>query len=138
MPLGMLVALDDFLIRHLFKAVLGLDALEIFDRLAAGLMDHAESNGALGRSGRKHPDGNEREAEIAGPNGNGSHGILGTLQASSRIWVSRCKPQEEQTVSLQVLSPTGAKCLKTKTMKSPIWPRSTASLGFVLQFLTPF
>src|SRR5262249_36113979 len=58
----------------------------------------------FGRGRREKSYGNEheRKPEIAGPNGNGSHGILGTPQASFRIWVSRCKPQEEQTESLHV------------------------------------
>src|SRR6476619_1099401 len=76
MPLGVLIALDDFFFGHLFEAVLSLDAFKVVDGLAARLMDHTKCNGALGRGGRKHPDGNEneREAKIARPNWNGGHG----------------------------------------------------------------
>src|SRR5262249_12929811 len=38
MVLGVLVALDDFLIGHLFEAVFGLYAFLVFDRLAAWLV----------------------------------------------------------------------------------------------------
>src|SRR5215475_2572757 len=76
MPFGVFVAFYDFFLGHLFKAVFGLDPLEVFDGLSTRLMDHTESNCALRRDGRKHSDGNEdeREAKIARPNWNGGHG----------------------------------------------------------------
>ena len=61
MPFGVFIALDDLFLWHLFEAMLGLDTLEVFDGLSTRLMDHTESNGALRRDGRKHPDGNENE-----------------------------------------------------------------------------
>src|SRR5262245_38512644 len=80
------------------EAVLGLDALQVFDRLAAGLMDHAEGNRAFSRNGWKHPDGNEneREAKIARPNWNGGHGdyseTLLTLRNLGRPQVNKGRP----------------------------------------------
>ena len=58
-PLGVLIALDDFFFGHFLEASVGLNTFEIFDRLSAWLMDHAEGNRAFARSGWKHPDQNE-------------------------------------------------------------------------------
>ena len=43
----MLITLDDLFLRNLFEALLGLDALQVLDGLAAGLMNHAEGDGAF-------------------------------------------------------------------------------------------
>lgn len=48
--LGVLVALDDLFLGDLLEAALGLNTLEVFDRLSARLMDHAESDCAFSRS----------------------------------------------------------------------------------------
>src|SRR6476620_3838885 len=73
--LGVLIALDDLFLGDFLEALLGLNTLQIFDRLTTWLMDHAKGNRAFGRGGWKHPDRNEDEGEakIARPNGNGSH-----------------------------------------------------------------
>ena len=76
MTLGVLIALDDLLLGDLFEAAFRLDALQVFDRLSAWLMDHPKGNRAFRRGGRKHPHRYEDEgkAKIARPDGDGSHG----------------------------------------------------------------
>jgi hypothetical protein len=105
MPLGVLVALDDFFLGNLFEALVRFDALHIADRFPTRLMDHSKGNGAFSRSGRVKPDGNENEGEakIARPNGNGSHaGYSGTTDfpnlgemddgTSEQRWTAMKKP----------------------------------------------
>jgi hypothetical protein len=56
MPLGILVAFDDFLLGHLGKRVSVAHALHILDGLAGGLMDLAEADRLLGRNSGDEPD----------------------------------------------------------------------------------
>jgi hypothetical protein len=49
--LGVFITLDDLLLGHFLEATLSLDALEIFDRLAAWLLNQPKGNSAFGRSG---------------------------------------------------------------------------------------
>src|SRR5262245_47588450 len=73
---GVLVALYDVFLGHLPEAVLGLNALEVFDGLSTRLMNHAKGDSAFCGSRRVKPDRDEDEgeAEIARPNRNGGHG----------------------------------------------------------------
>jgi hypothetical protein len=45
------ITLDDLLLGHFLEATLSLDALEIFDRPAAWLLNQPKGNSTFGRSG---------------------------------------------------------------------------------------
>src|SRR5262245_46207529 len=74
--LGVLITLDDLFVGNLLEALFGLDALQVFDRLATRLVDHAEGDRAFARSRGEELYRNEDkgQAKVARPDGNGSHG----------------------------------------------------------------
>jgi len=65
MPLGVFVALDDFLVGHLDKLISVSDAFHITDWLAARLMDHAECDCLLRRALERYGNEDEGQAKIA-------------------------------------------------------------------------
>jgi hypothetical protein len=77
MPLGMLVALNDLLLGNLFKATLGVNTLQVSDRLPRWRVDHAERDRFLSGRGGVESDRNEdeRETEVAGPERRWRHRI---------------------------------------------------------------